>query len=478
MTSLWLDRAPTVPDDDLPGPGESLDVLVVGAGLTGLTTSLLLARAGLRVACVEARRVGAVTTGRTTGKVSLLQGTHLSRIRRHQSAEVAAAYVESNREGMEWLLRFCDDHGVDVQHRLAVTYAATDDELESVEAEHRAASELGLPVQWRDRLDVPFPHVAATVLAQQAQLDAMDVLAALVDQLRGHGGTLHQGHRVRSVSKDGRPTVRLAGGAALSAEHLVLATGTPILDRGLYFAKLEPQRSYVLALDGGEPMDSMYLSAGSDARSVRDAPGGKLVVGGAGHVVGRAESHLAHLDTLRSWADTWYPGTTETHHWSAQDYSSPDGVPFVGAMARGGGRIHVATGYEKWGMSNAVAAARTISSDILGDMPSWAQVLNGRSGTASGAAEVARINLGVGAALVTGAARTVRERLPGAAAPAQASECGVVGVCTHLGGLLKWNDAEETWDCPLHGSRFTPDGEVLEGPATRPLLRRTRDAQR
>lgn len=476
MTSLWLDRASTVPDDDLPGAGESLDVLVVGAGLTGLTTSLLLARAGLRVACVEARHVGAVTTGRTTGKVSLMQGTRLSRIRRHQSEQVAAAYVEANREGMEWLLRFCDDHGVDVQRRLAVTYAATEDELESVEAEHRAASALGLPVEWRDELDVPFPHVAATVLAEQAQLDAMDVLAALVDQLRQHGGTLHQGHRVRSVSKDGRPTARLAGGAALSADHLVLATGTPILDRGLYFAKLEPQRSYVLAFDGAEPMDGMYLSAGSDTRSVRDAPGGKLVVGGAGHVVGRTDSHLAHLDALRSWTETWYPGTTETHHWSAQDYSPADGVPFVGPMPRGGGRIHVATGYEKWGMANAVAAARTISSDILGDLPSWAQVLHGRSATASGAAEVARINLGVGAALATGAARTLRERLPGAAGPAQANECGVVGVCTHLGGLLKWNDAEETWDCPLHGSRFTPDGEVLEGPATRPLRRRTRGA--
>ncbi|MFC7359293.1 FAD-dependent oxidoreductase [Nocardioides astragali] len=472
MTSLWLDRAPVVPDDDLPGPGESLDALVVGAGLTGLTTSLLLARAGLRVACVEARGVGAVTTGHTTGKVTLLQGTRLSSIRRHQSEEVAAAYVEANREGMEWLLRFCDDHGVAVQRRLAVTYAATEDELESVEAEHGAASELGLAVQWRDRLDVPFPHVGATVLAEQAQLDAMDVLAALVDQLRQHGGTLHQGHRVRSVSKEGRPTVRLAGGAALSAEHLVLATGTPILDRGLYFAKLEPQRSYALALDGAEPMDGMYLSAGSDTRSVRDAPGGKLVVGGAGHVVGRTDSHLAHLDTLRSWAETWYPGTTETHHWSAQDYSPADGVPFVGPMPRGGGRIHVATGFQKWGMANGVAAARTISSDILGDLPSWAQVLSDRSASASGVAEVARINLGVGAALATGAARTLRERLPGAAGPAQASACGVVGVCTHLGGLLKWNDAEETWDCPLHGSRFTPEGEVLEGPATRPLRRR------
>ena len=446
MTSLWLDRATPVEDDPLPRPDEPLDALVVGAGLTGLTTSLLLARAGLRVACVEARHVGAVTTGRTTGKVSLLQGTHLSRILRHQPAEVASAYLDANREGMEWLLRFCADHDVAVQRRTAVTYAAADDGLKAVEEEHQAATTLGLPVTWRDTLDVPFPHVGATSLADQAQLDAMDVLAALVAQVRQHGGTVHQGHRVRSVSQRGTPTVRLEGGGTLGAEHVVLATGTPILDRGLHFARLEPQRSYALALTGAHPLEGMYLSAGSDSRSLRDAPGGTLVVGGSGHVVGRTDSHLAHLDALRSWAATWYPHTTETHHWSAQDYGSPDGLPIVERLTRTGGHVHVATGFEKWGMANAVAAARTISSDILGEPPPWAQVLHGRHLRPSSAAEVARINVGVGMALATGAARTVRQRLPGAAAPAQAYECGVVGVCTHLGGLLKWNDAEGSWD--------------------------------
>ncbi|WP_374454535.1 FAD-dependent oxidoreductase [Nocardioides sp.] len=470
MTSLWLDGAAPVTDNPL--PDRTSDVLVVGAGLTGLTTALLLARAGQDVAVVEARTVGAVTTGNTTGKVSLLQGTHLSRILRHQTAEVGRAYVEANREGMEWLLRFCDDHGVPLQRRRAVTYAAADSQRSRVQEEHRAAASLGLEVRWLDRLDVPFPHVGATVLEDQAQIDAMDVLTALVAEVRRHGGTITQGTRVRSVSKSGEPVVTLEDGRELRAGHVVVATGASILDRGLHFARVEPQRSYALALTWDGALDGMYLSAGSDSRSVRDAPGGHLVVGGSGHVVGRTRSEAAHVEELRQWTAQWFPDAVETHRWSAQDYSSFDGVPFVGRLPGGDGRIHVATGYEKWGMANAVAAARTISADLLGDVPSWAAVLAGRGVRPSGAAEVARANLGVGTAAVTRAAQAALERLPGVGASPTAYDCGVIGVCTHLGGLLRWNDAEETWDCPLHGSRFAPDGEVLEGPATRPLRKR------
>jgi glycine/D-amino acid oxidase-like deaminating enzyme len=472
VTSLWLDGAAPVTDDAL--PDRTPDVLVVGAGLTGLTTALLLARAGQDVAVVEARTVGAVTTGNTTGKVSLLQGTHLSRILRHQTAEVGRAYVEANREGMEWLLRFCDEHGVAYQRRRAVTYAADDSERSSVQEEHRAAASLGLEVRWLDRLDVPFPHVGATVLEEQAQIDSMEVLAALVAEVRRHGGTLTQGARVRSVSKSGEPVVTLDDGHELRARHVVVATGASILDRGLHFAKVEPQRSYALAYQWSGALDGMYLSAGSDARSVRDAPGGHLVIGGSGHVVGRTRSESAHVEELRAWTARWFPGAAETHRWSAQDYSSYDGVPFVGRLPGDEGRVHVATGYEKWGMANAVAAARTISSDVLGDVPSWAAVLAGRTPRAAGAAELARVNLGVGVAAAARAAKAAVDRLPGAGTTPTGYDCGVVGVCTHLGGLLSWNDAEQTWDCPLHGSRFAPGGEVLEGPATRPLRKRGR----
>jgi glycine/D-amino acid oxidase-like deaminating enzyme/nitrite reductase/ring-hydroxylating ferredoxin subunit len=463
VTSLWLDRALPLSSDPL--PEAPVDDLVIGAGITGLVTGLLLARSGRRVAVVEAREVGAVATGNTTAKLSLLQGTKYSKLLGYQSQRAARAYVEANKEGMEWLLRFCEDHEVAVQRRDAYTYAASESELSSVRQEHRAAASLGLDVTWRDTLDVPFPAHGATVLADQAQFDPMDVLTALGKQLRAHGGTLHQGRRVTGVSLTGTPEVKLADGTTLRAEHVVLATGAPILDRGLYFSKVEAQRSYALAFASAAPPEGMFLSAGSDSRSIRDAPSGdgtRLLVGGSGHSVGRTRSELEHVDNLREWTSTYFPGAVETHQWSAQDYSPHDGMPFAGLMPRGGGRIFAATGFDKWGMTNGVAAARAISGRILGSEPSWAKPLDRRLFGPKAAAHLAAINTKVGVAAVASVAELRRER-----------PCEVVGVCTHLGGLLHWNDAESSWDCPLHGSRFDPDGEVLEGPATRPLRHRS-----
>nr|WP_246280409.1 FAD-dependent oxidoreductase [Nocardioides daedukensis] len=505
---MWLDRARPIASDPLPESG--VDDLVVGAGITGLTTALLLARAGRRVAVVEARYVGAVATGNTSAKLSLLQGTKLSTLLQHQSHDVAAAYLDSNREGQQWLLRFCRDHEVPVQSRAAVTFAASTGERSSVRAEYDAARRLGLDVAWHERLDTPFPNHGAVVLDDQAQFDPMDVLQALVEQLRSHGGTLHQGVRLTGVSWLGRARATLqhtAGAEAaandvpssseLEADEVILATGAPVLDRGLYFAKLEPKRSYVLSYRAagsiGE-LEAMYLSAGSSSRSVRDAPGapgeaGHLLVGGSGHGVGRTGSELAHVEELRRWTDRHFPGAVETHAWSAQDYTSHDTVPYVGLLPRGAGRIHVATGFDKWGMTNGVAAARNISGSILGQQVPWARTLGRRVTRPRGAARILSMNArAVGAnalSLLRAESRTAPDELlpgtgevgragvlPVGSSRVEGQTCPVVALCTHVGGTLKWNDAEQTWDCPWHGSRFAPDGTVLEGPATQPLVRR------
>ena len=489
MTSLWLDRASTIETDPFTA-GTGYDDVVVGAGLTGLVTATLLARAGRRVAVLEARYVGAVTTGNTTAKLSLLQGTTLSTITRHHSDRVAAAYLEGNREALAWAVRYCGDHDIPVERRAAYTYAGKRSGAPAVQKEYEVAMRLGLEVERTDAEELPYPSYGAVRLADQAQFDPLDMLTALAAELRTRDGVLVAGVRVEDVDVEGRVTVRTSAGP-VTAENVILATGIPFLDRGLYFAKVTPQRSYALAFRvPGTIPQGMYLSADSPTRSLRTAlhEGEELLlVGGNGHPVGRHRQRPSALVAdLARWTERHFPGAERTHVWSAQDYQSHNGVPFVGKLPRGGGRIYLATGYSKWGMTNAIAAALRLSAELLGGNMPWAKTLGRRVSKPASAVKAVKENLSIGVAATkgwlvaelrplsdsdrtppegTGVVRNVRGA-PVAISTVNGRTCAVSAICTHLGGVLRFNDLEKSWDCPLHGSRFAADGSVLEGPAT------------
>ncbi len=489
MTSLWLDRA--LPEFEPPENGRTFDVLVIGAGLTGLTTALLLARAGRSVGVVEARHLGAGTTGNTTAKVSLLQGTRLSSIRRRHSDEILRHYVEANAEGQAWLRRYCTDHSIDVQSRSAYTYAATDAGVPALHRELAAARAAGLGATLITETELPYRVKAAVQLADQAQVDPIDVLTEMSLDLINRGGVIYQGARVRSVNP-GRPATVRTDRVTLLAERVVLATGTPIMDRGGFWARLQPLRSYALAfrLPGPVPQ-GMYLSADSPTRSIRSVPrdGGELLlVGGNGHVVGRDDHPARQVQDLLDWTVQHFPGAELTHSWSAQDYRPDHEIPFVGPLMPHTEQVLLATGFDKWGMTMAVASGVALSSRILGGHTEWATAMHTWTAReVAGAPTAVKANLEVGAELAGGWARSMLSTV-GSEPPAEGqgrverhgiapvAVCTVDGrtfrrsaVCTHLGGVVSWNDAERSWDCPLHGSRFTADGVVLEGPTTKDL---------
>ncbi|GLP78320.1 FAD-dependent oxidoreductase [Mycobacterium antarcticum] len=494
MTSLWLaDRVVTAMPSRVGVPGQpSADVVVVGAGITGLVTAALLARAGKDVLVLEARTVGACTTGNTTGKISLLQGSKLSKITAKHGSRMAAAYVQGNREGQAWLLRHCESRGVAFQQEDAYTYAQSGDGLPTVQAELAAAKGAGLDAEWVDDAGTPFPYRGGVRLRDQAQIDPMPLLDSLVAELEHHGGRLVQGARVHRVSGAGsklKVHVRNTDSedTVIRTGQLVLATGMPILDRGGFFARLKAQRSYCMAFDvPGDITRGMYLAADSPTRSLRYAPtanGEALVVGGAGHPVGREKSPSEALDELAAWTTTHFPGAVRTHVWSAQDYSPVDELPYVGPILPRLDSICVATGFDKWGMTNGVAAALALSSRILGGRMDWSDAFASWSPhELAGIATLAQANLEVGFNLAKGwvtpiAASTGRPPtgwgvVSGppwhlrARSVVDGVERVVSPVCPHLGGIVNWNDADMAWECPLHGSRFAPDGTRLEGPAT------------
>jgi glycine/D-amino acid oxidase-like deaminating enzyme len=497
MSSLWLaDRA------NRPSPSKPLletdrhaDVVVVGAGLTGLVTAVLLARSGRNVLVLEAHFAGAGATGNTTAKISLLQGTKLSKIVAKHGPKRAQQYVEGNREGMEWLIQHCEGHGLSVQREDAFTYAQSDEGVRPAQEELKACEAVGLAAEWVDDADVPFPFQGGVRLADQAQFDPMPLLDSLIVELDEHGGRLAQGVRVQKVSgEDGdlHLDVRTAEGDefAVLAKKCILATGIPILDRGGFFARLKPQRSYCMAYRvPGDIATGMYISADSPTRSVRYAPtpdGQRLIVGGAGHPVGHAKKPASSVQELDSWAKMHWPGAMQTHYWSAQDYSPIDELPYVGPILPGHESIFVATGFDKWGMTNGTAAALALSSRILGGRMDWAEAFASWSPhELSGIPKAMQNNLEVCLYLARGwitPVTRIGDRTPEdggvvsgppwhleGRSVVNGVERRVSPVCPHLGGIVNWNDSDESWECPLHGSRFAPDGALLEGPATRDL---------
>jgi len=234
----------------------------------------------------------------------------------------------------------------------------------------------------------------------------------------------------------------------------------------------------------------MSISAGGTTRSVR-SHGELLIVGGEGHATGARKATPERYERLEEFARDHWDITDVTHRWSAQDPVSWDHLPVIGRYHPRSSRLFVASGFHKWGLSSATFAARIISDLIAGRDNPWAERFNPSRVGVRGVPKLAQMNAKVAVdffgerAIPT--ARSTAGDIPPGEARVMRDGLGKTGVfraedralhavslrCTHLGCLVRFNAAERSWDCPCHGSRFDVDGTVLEGPATRPLKRKS-----
>jgi glycine/D-amino acid oxidase-like deaminating enzyme/nitrite reductase/ring-hydroxylating ferredoxin subunit len=490
--SLWLDTAPATDYPALSGDLE-VDVAVIGGGIAGLTTALLLRRAGASVAVLEAGRVGTGVTGCSTAKVTALQSTVYSTIRRRHGVEGTEAYAAASRAGVEQLAALVAEESIECafDRRDAITYAASPAETSSVEKEYRVTAQAGLPVELVDDVDVPFPTYGAVRLADQVQIQPVRYVQGLAAAVDGNGSAVFEQTRVLGVEEGSPCRVRTAQGT-VRAGNVVVTTHYPMLDRGLYFARLEPQRSYCIGArlaDGAVPPRSMSINAGSPTRSLR-SDGDLLIVGGESHTAGARSATPERFERLEAFARDHWNIDEISYRWSAQDPSHYDHLPVIGPYRPGASRLWVASGFMKWGFSSATFAARILADGITGRPNEWAAAFSPNRLSVRSLHETAALGVKftadlVGDRLLPAGTRSVREIPPGEARVVgdghgrtgiYRDESGTLhGVsvrCTHMGCLLRFNSAETSWDCPCHGSRFDVDGTVLEGPAVHPLERR------
>ena len=489
MTSLWLDTAPPGRPYPEAGAPADADVIVIGAGITGITTALRLQEAGARTILLEAGRIACGVSGQTTAKVTTQHGLVYAGLADAHGADAARHYAVANERALDWIADRVEARAIDCGWRRQDAYAYVTGAREQLEAEAQAACAAGLRATVVD--DTPLPYAVAGALRfdDQAELDPRRYLLALADQLVSAGGTIHERTRAVEVSEDERLTVKTPG-ARLTADHVIVATHVPFLDRSLAFARVTPMRSYLIACRiAGEPPAGMHISADGPTRSLRGVPlpdGEALLVGGEGHRTGDESATAERFARLEAFAREHWEVRAVTHRWSSQDAMPLDGLPLVGRATPRSERLLLATGFAKWGMTNGTAAAELLADLVQGrpngaaglfdpfrlslrSLPdaaregagnAWRLLAGPRRRADRGVADLAP---GDGAIVTDGGERVAAHRRP------DGSVVAVSPRCTHLGCEVRWNGAESSWDCPCHGSRFSPEGEVLHGPAVHRL---------
>jgi glycine/D-amino acid oxidase-like deaminating enzyme/nitrite reductase/ring-hydroxylating ferredoxin subunit len=487
--SLWL---AALPDVSYPAPSDerSFDVLVLGGGITGLTTALLLKRRGARVAVVEADRVASGVSGNNTAKVTALQSTMLTSIGRTRGTEVADEYAARSLAAVELVAELAADEGIDcdLERRDACTVAVRDEDLEAVELEFEAARHAGLPVELTATVDLPYPVAGAVRLPDQIAFHPVKYVSGLAAAVDGGGSRVFERTRAVSVAQGSPVRVETTRGP-LFGDRVVVATHYPIWDRGLYFARMEANRSYcVAARVRGGPARGMSITTGPETWSYSSA-GELMIVLGQGHPAGARGVDRSRYDAVEGHLREHWDVVEVTHRWSAQDPTPYDHTPMIGTYTPGNSNMYVASGYSKWGLTGGTMAAAVLSEQLGGGRGTDA--FSPHRVSPKGLPQLARMNAKVGVDLVAdrlvpGQISSAAELAPGSAGVVRSGvdrtgvyrdpDGGLHAVsmrCTHLGCLVRFNAAEVSWDCPCHGSRFDVDGEVLEGPAVRPLPRRT-----
>jgi glycine/D-amino acid oxidase-like deaminating enzyme/nitrite reductase/ring-hydroxylating ferredoxin subunit len=492
MTSFWVESTPETDYPSLEGD-INVDVAVVGAGITGITAAYLLKEAGKRVALLEMKKVARGATGYTTAKITSGHNLIYASLEKSLGLDGARAYARANEAALAKVRELASALNLDcdLETKANYVYAEREDSLAEIEAEVAAAKRAGLAVELVRETPLPFPVAGAVYLADQAQFHPRKYLLPLVERIQGDGSYVFERTRALDV-RHGTPTVVETDAGSVRAGTVVLATHLPFEDQGLFFAKAHPHRSYAIAapIPASAAPDGMFISAHSPTRSLRTTPAGDdvlLIVGGEGHKTGQLSDTREPYRRLEEWTRKQFGLDEFRFRWATHDYVSADHVPLVGRLVPWRSDVWMATGYGKWGMTNGTAAAMVIADALTGKESPWGKIFSPNRRSTFIAGKFFTENANVAKRFVGDRIRVPgREQLE-ALAPREGAVVRVAGEtfaasrsqdgaliavsprCTHLGCYVAWNRAEQTWDCPCHGSRYLPDGSLIQGPAVADL---------
>ncbi len=427
MESIWV-KTTDRPQFSALERSTKTDVLIVGGGITGILAAYMLKRAGIDCILLEADRICGGITENTTAKITVQHGLHYDGMIRRFGIDQARLYLHTQQQALLQYRELCKTMDCNFETRDSYVYSLTS--RAEMEREAAALVRLGCQASFTEQTELPFAVRGAVKVSEQAQFHPLKFLFALAKEL-----PIYEHTKVRELLPNGVKTEH----GTVQASKIIIATHFPILNKhGSYFLKLYQHRSYVIALKNVPDMNGMYVDAAMSGLSFRCFED-RLLLGGGGHRTGK---HGGNWEEFSRVAHRYYPQATEVCRWATQDCMTLDSVPYIGQYSTRTPNLLVATGYNKWGMTASMTAARLLC-DLVKEKKTDAETLFSPSRS------ILRPQLAVNAA----------ESLIGLLTPTTPR-------CPHMGCALKYNKQEHTWDCPCHGSRFSETGELIDNPAT------------
>lgn len=493
-TSIWKAKAS---NPEFPSLEEDIEVevAIVGGGITGITTAHLLAKSGVQVAVLEGKEIGGGTTASSTGNLYTMVDNRLHHIHAKFDKDTANTVAESRTAAVDLIEQLTQDHLIDCSFKRQpwILYTETGEEKETIQKTKKTLIDFGLEVKDLQSLPLPFQIDSAIKVENQAQFNPAAFVSGLAQKIDQNKCRIYEKTPVHHIEKD-TPHILHTPKGKIKAKKVILATHSPKGVYGLHTA-LYPYREYALAakLKLGEYPEGIFWSTDSKThpslRSYDTAEGKFLITVGYHHKVGQEDPDKDYFRDLEKNLRKSYQVEEVVYKWSAQHYKSADGLPYIGESTDD--NIYVATGFSTDGLTYGVVSAMIFRDILTGRENKWADTYKAKRFTPlKSAKSFIKENMNV--------LKEYLKDIPGKAdahifSDVKAGEgkivevkdekwavhrneegilCAASAVCTHMECIVNWNNEEKTWDCPCHGSRFKPTGEVIEGPAFSPLDKR------
>lgn len=425
--SVWQDGIVFKEFEKLKGEKKT-DVLIIGGGICGILCAYFLQQSGVDYVLVEGNRITSGITKNTTAKITSQHGLIYDKLIKNAGKEKAKMYLEANNDAIRTYEKICKNINCDFETKDAYTYSLND--RKKIEDEIKAVNSLGFNAEFSKAPEIPFETKGAICFKNQAQFNPLKFIKEISKDLNIYEHTF-----IRDIT----PNTAISDTGKIIAKKIIVTTHFPFINKhGSYFLKLYQHRSYVLAYQGAKELSGMYVDEdlkGLSFRTYKDL----LLIGGGSHRTGKKGGAW---EEIQNFADNHYPDATLKYHWATQDCMSLDGVPYIGKYSKNTPDLYVASGFNKWGMTSSMVAAKILCDMVLEKPNDFAEVFSPQR-------SILKPQL-----LINGAESTANLLIP------------TTRRCPHLGCALKWNKAEHTWDCPCHGSRFEENGKIIDNPAT------------